>query len=172
MKNLKKSIPPILCKESKSSFSYSSREAREVNLKAQEEVVAEYPADYCFELEAAYGPGMMSEGGAEAIDRLFDGIDLTGKQILDIGSGMGGVVYHVAQKGVQHVSGLEINPWMVQWARANTDQRLKSQVSFALLGKDGLFPFESSMFDLVYSKGVFTHVPDKNEIFAEINRVL
>ena len=55
-----------------------------------EKIVAEYPEDYCVLLEEAYGPRMMSEGGEKAIEDMFLNIDLTGKKLLDFGSGLGG----------------------------------------------------------------------------------
>lgn len=57
------------------------------------EVIEEYSPHYCHLLEAAYGTGMMSEGG-EAIDLMFQGLSIQGKKALDIGSGLGGVAYH------------------------------------------------------------------------------
>lgn len=49
----------------------------------------EYTPEYCHELEAAYGKGLMSEGGFEGIEHMFEGISLEGKKALDIGSGLG-----------------------------------------------------------------------------------
>ncbi len=44
------------------------------------EIIDEYYPEYCHSLEAVYGTGMMSEGGGEAIDEMFSGIDLKGKK--------------------------------------------------------------------------------------------
>ncbi len=38
-------------------------------------------------LEALWGEGYLSPGGPEEMARLLDGIDLTGKSVVDIGSG-------------------------------------------------------------------------------------
>lgn len=140
------------------------------SLDIEEAVIQEYDQDYCFELEAAYGKGMMSEGGHEAIDRLLEGVSLVGKKGLDIGAGLGGVAYHVASKGAR-VTGLEINPWMVKYANLKTPQTLRNKLSFVLKEKGRPLPFESEFFDFVYSKGVLTHVLDKPEMFSEIHRV-
>ena len=73
----------------------------------------EYTPQYCLQLEAAYGEGMMSEGGSEAIEWMFDLIPIEGKMALDIGSGLGGVPLYLAKQYGMHVTGLEVNPWMV-----------------------------------------------------------
>lgn len=36
--------------------------------------MGEYTPRYCLQLEAAYGEGMMSEGGKEGIEHMFSGI--------------------------------------------------------------------------------------------------
>ena len=55
-------------------------------------------------LEAGYGKSMMSEGGASAIERLFEGILLEGKKALDIGSGLGGVPFYLAENHSMEVT--------------------------------------------------------------------
>jgi phosphoethanolamine N-methyltransferase len=40
-------------------------------------------------LELIWGEGFMAPGGPELADRLVAGIDLEGKRLLDIGSGLG-----------------------------------------------------------------------------------
>lgn len=58
-----------------------------------QQIIAEYTDTYCLGLEAAYGEGMMAEGGTIAIDRLFKNIPITQKIAVDIGSGIGGVAF-------------------------------------------------------------------------------
>ncbi len=48
--------------------------------------------------EAIYGKGLISLGGFEAIDNMFLNIDLKNKTILDVGSGLGGMAYHLAEQ--------------------------------------------------------------------------
>ena len=38
-------------------------------------MIDDYSEDYCQFLEATYGTNMLSEGGHEAIDRMFQGIN-------------------------------------------------------------------------------------------------
>ncbi len=135
------------------------------------EVIEEYSPHYCHLLEAAYGTGMMSEGG-EAIDLMFQGLSIQGKKALDIGSGLGGVAYHLAREYDCQVTGLEINPWMVKEATNRAPEEIKHKLNFVLNTNNSHLPFENESFDIVYSKGVLCHVENKQGIFSECYRVL
>lgn len=132
----------------------------------------EYTSDYCLALEMAYGEGMMSEGGSQAVDAMFEGIELQGKSMLDIGSGLGGAAQYLAKQYQAKVTGVEVNPWMVDYAQAARETGLESHLDFQLIEDGKTLPFDDESFDVVYSKGVFTHVEDKGPIFQEIFRVL
>jgi len=132
----------------------------------------EYTPNYCLQLEAAYGKGMMSEGGVEGIEYMFDQISLKDKVALDIGSGLGGVAFYLAETYRMHVTGLEVNPWMVAESQKQTPKSLKGKVDFVLStsSSDWSLPYEN--YDLIYSKGVLVHVEDKAELFQECHRLL
>ncbi|MBS0633982.1 MAG: methyltransferase domain-containing protein [Verrucomicrobia bacterium] len=130
-----------------------------------------YSPKYCQQLEAAYGPGMMSEGGTAAIEHLFDSVPMQGTKALDIGSGLGGVAFFVADRYNASVIGLEINAWMVQEAKKRTPEHLQERVDF-VRATDGSWPFADGIFDVIFSKGVLTHVEDKTDIMNECYRTL
>lgn len=134
-------------------------------------VIDEYPEEYCLALETAYGKGMMSEGGEDGIESLFTTIPLQNKSVLDIGFGLGGVATYIAEKYNATVTGVEINPWMVKEATSRIPKHIKEKVQFTLVKGTDL-PFENECFDVVYSKGVFTQIKDKRNLFREIFRVL
>lgn len=141
-------------------------------MSCTEKLIAEYGADYCLFLEATYGKDMLSEGKEAAIDRMFDNLDLSGKRILDIGSGLGGLAFHLAKThNIKNIVGLEINPWLVKEARERCPHDITDKVSFEVY-KPPKLPFDVNSFDIVCSKGVLTHVQDKAPLFAEIYRVL
>lgn len=135
------------------------------------DIIEEYSEEYCLALETAYGQSMMSEGGQDGIESLFQGILLQNKTALDIGSGLGGVAHYLAGAYHMQITGVEINPWMVEEATRRTPQYLQSKVKFVLLEDDGL-PMCDQSLDIVYSKGVFTQIADKATLFSEIYRVL
>lgn len=137
-----------------------------------QEVIDEYDPEYCHSLEAVYGKGMMSEGGAEAIDFMFKNFSIHGKKALDIGSGLGGVAYHLATKYEMYVTGLEINPWMIKEAERRSPSEIKHRLSFVLNTNNDRLPFESNSFDVIYSKGCLCHLEDKQGLFKECYRIL
>lgn len=132
----------------------------------------EYTPTYCFQLEAAYGNGMMSEGGVDGIEYMFDQITLSNKTALDIGCGLGGVAFYLAQQYAMNITGLEVNNWMVAEATNRTPNCLKGQVDFILSTSNQDWPLPSNMFDVIYSKGVLTHVAVKDPVFQESHRLL
>jgi ubiquinone/menaquinone biosynthesis C-methylase UbiE len=134
-------------------------------------VINEYSDKYCLGLEAAYGHGMMSEGGSLAVEKLFQGIDPRNKRIVDIGSGIGGPALYLAQTYKARITGLEINPWMVEESTRRITPEHRELVDFLLITDNNL-PFADASIDIVCSKGVFAHVQDKAPLFKEVFRVL
>ena len=95
-----------------------------------QDMIEEYSAEYCHFLELAYGKNWMSEGGEQAAEKLCDGIALSGKRILDVGSGLGGLAFYLAQQPDAQVTGIELNPWMVKEAMRRTPTMLRGKVDF------------------------------------------
>jgi ubiquinone/menaquinone biosynthesis C-methylase UbiE len=134
----------------------------------------EYTPKYCLELETAYGEGMMSEGGGQAVDSMFKELlsVLPNKKALDIGSGLGGVPFYLAKKYKMDVTGLEVNPWMVEESSRRISEEFKNTVRFALSTSNRHWPFDSQSFDIVYSKGVLVQIEDKKDLLQESYRLL
>jgi len=105
----------------------------------------EYTPRYCLQLEAAYGPGMMSEGGGAGIEQLFSGADLHGKRLLDIGSGLGGAACYLAAAYQARVTGLEVNSWMVAKATQNIPDSLQGRVDFVLSVSNSGWPLPGAL---------------------------
>ncbi len=137
-----------------------------------EKINQQYSPEYIEALEIAYGSSYMSEGQAEGIAALFHGVDLEAKALLDIGSGLGGAALWLAKAHNVKVSGLECNPELVHLSSQRTPPELQDRVSFHNYEQAPFFPFPNQSFDVVYSKGVITHIPDKDTLFQEIKRVL
>jgi phosphoethanolamine N-methyltransferase len=123
-------------------------------------------------LELIWGPGFMAPGGTGNIDRMVDGLDLRGKEILDIGCGTGGPACHLVEKHGAHTIGIDLEPQLIENARDRARQRgLQERAEFILV-TPGPLPFKDYRFDLVISSGAFTQIPDKLDLFAECFRVL
>lgn len=137
-----------------------------------QKIIEEYPKDYCDYLEAAYGEGMLSEGGLAAIENMFSQENLLNKNIIDIGFGLGGVASYLAEKYHANITGLEINPWMVKEATKRIRDELKTKLTFQQYNPYEKINFKDNTMDIVYSKGVLTHLDNKKILFSEIFRVL
>ncbi len=131
---------------------------------------------YCLEdvplYETLYGDNLISLGGVAAVENMFSDIDLTHLTLLDVGFGLGGVAFYLAKKYHVHVSGIEVHPWMMQYATKNSPKEIANLLNFCIYNEQGEMPFEAATFDLVYSKGVLNHVHDKLPLFKQINKVL
>src|SRR5580704_9497417 len=119
--------------------------------------------------EAIYGKNLISLGGLAAIDNMFSDLNIRGLKALDIGFGIGGVAFYLAEKYKMKVTGIEIHPWMVEYARTHTPVGLLNSLEFHTYNSNGSFPYDHETFDLVYSKGVLNHVADKVGLFKQAN---
>jgi len=123
-------------------------------------------------LELIWGEGYMAPGGPDKADDLVRGLDLRGKRVLDIGSGLGGPACHLARQHGARVTGIDIEPQLVERSRQRASSLgLEGQANF-LQVEPGPLPFPDGSFDVVLSAGAFTQIPDKNAMFAECHRVL
>jgi phosphoethanolamine N-methyltransferase len=123
-------------------------------------------------LELIWGEGFMAPGGSELVDKLVTGLDLEGKRLLDIGSGLGGPCCYLAEKHGAIVTGVDIEPQLVEISNRTARERgLAGRAEFKLV-EPGPLPFTDGSFDIVISAGAITQIPDKPAIFAECFRIL
>jgi SAM-dependent methyltransferase len=104
----------------------------------------------------------------------FDLADLEeGDDVLDLGSGSGTDAFvaalHVGKSG--SVTGLDMTDQQLAKARQLRDDVGMDNVSFEHGYIEDL-PFDDAAFDVVVSNGVINLSPDKQQVFAEANRVL
>jgi ubiquinone/menaquinone biosynthesis C-methylase UbiE len=133
----------------------------------------QYAKDFTDALQFMWGEGFLSPGGPEEVAEMVAGIDLTGKQVLDVGSGLGGVDVLLATKhGAAQVIGIDVEQQLVEAARALISAKgLTERVTFQLV-EPGPLPFPDGSFDLVFSKDAMVHIEDKAALYAEVLRVL
>jgi len=133
----------------------------------------EYDADAIRFLELLWGDGFLSPGGREEVDRVVAGLDLSGKRLLDIGCGSGGIACHLVETlGAAHVTGYDVELPVIEAARSRAAQRgLSAKLDF-VHAAPGLLPFADGTFDIVFSKDAMVHVADKGALFGEVFRVL
>ena len=96
-----------------------------------------------------------------------------GERVLDLGSGAGTDSLIAAQMVGDggSVTGIDMTPAMLAKARVAAAEMGLSHVEF-VEGEAERLPFADESFDVVVSNGVIDLIPDKDAVFAELNRVL
>jgi ubiquinone/menaquinone biosynthesis C-methylase UbiE len=124
-------------------------------------------------LQAIWGRGFLSPGGAEEIARLIADTDLTGASILDIGSGAGGAALTLIKvHGAGYVTGVDVEDTVINHARALiAAEDLTNRIGI-VKAAPGPLPFPPATFDVVFSKDSLIHIPDKYPPMAEVFREL
>lgn len=86
-------------------------------------------------MQFMWGEGFLSPGGPEEVAEMVAGIDLTGKRVLDVCSGLGGVDILLATRhGAAAVVGIDVEPQLVESARALIATKgLTERVTFQLV---------------------------------------
>lgn len=93
-----------------------------------------------------------------------------GKDVLEIGVGMGADHLEWAKPGPRSLTGIDLTPRAI----AFTTERLKDWrcESDLRVGDAENLPFPDAQFDIVYSYGVLHHSPDTAQAIREVRRVL
>jgi ubiquinone/menaquinone biosynthesis C-methylase UbiE len=97
-----------------------------------------------------------------------------GARVLEVGCGPGHLSIQLTRQHSLDVSGLDLDPAMIERARANADRAGEGderRPSF-LVGDVASLPFPDGSFDLVVSTMSMHHWADPTAGLAEINRVL
>jgi phosphoethanolamine N-methyltransferase len=133
----------------------------------------QYAKDFTDGLQFLWGEGFLSPGGPEAVANILSGTKLSGKRVLDIGSGLGGIDMLLAERfGASMVTGIDVEEQLVEMARDLASRRgLSRRVEFMTVDP-GPLPFKDGSFELVFSKDAMVHVEDKLGIYREVKRVL
>ncbi|MGL4237237.1 methyltransferase domain-containing protein [Tabrizicola sp.] len=132
-----------------------------------------YPPRLIAMLEAVWGEGFLSPGGPAEVARVLEGHDLTGKAVLDIGCGAGGIdVALVTAHGAGYVTGIDVEDSVLTRARELVAAKgLTDRIGLVKVAP-GPLPFPPGTFDVVFSKDSIVHIPDKAALMAEVARVL
>ncbi len=123
--------------------------------------------------QIVWGEGYMSPGGAAEVATLVAGLDIEGRDVLDIGCGLGGPsVELVANHGAGRVTGIDTQAAQIACARALADRHhVADHVAFERVDPGSLL-FADATFDVVFSVGALMQIAGKPALFAEAFRVL
>jgi ubiquinone/menaquinone biosynthesis C-methylase UbiE len=124
-------------------------------------------------LEMLWGHGFMSPGGPAEVAHLLRDRSISGREVLDVGSGAGGIgLLLVRDHGAASVTAIDVQAELVALSRARAEEAgLADRVDYRLV-EPGPFPFADHSFDVVFSKDAIVHVRDKSAIYTEMFRVL
>jgi SAM-dependent methyltransferase len=124
-------------------------------------------------LQAIWGEGFLSPGGADEVARIIGAHDLTGATVLDIGCGAGGIdIALIRDHGAGYVCGIDVEDTVLSAARGLvTRADLAGRIGLAKVAP-GPLPYPPGTFDVVFSKDSIVHIPDKHALMIEVFRVL
>lgn len=132
-----------------------------------------YPQQMIDMLQAIWGQGFLSPGGAEEVARVIGHHDLAEKSVLDIGCGAGGIdIALVARHGAAYVTGLDVEDPVLAHARHLVDRAGLADRIGLIKVAPGPLPFPAASFDVVFSKDSIVHIPDKTALMQQVFRVL
>ena len=124
-------------------------------------------------LKIVWGEGFLSPGGTDEIDEIINNTNLRGKSILDIGCGCGGAAFHLIKKhGAKSVEGIDPEPLVIETAKQLALKNNLSETAIFKCIQPGPLQYDDATFDVVFSKEVFLHIPDKLALLKNVHRIL
>jgi phosphoethanolamine N-methyltransferase len=124
-------------------------------------------------IQLVYGRGFLSAGGATQVAEIVSGLPVEGCVAMELGCGLGGCSVALAgELGAGSVIAVDIEAGMVARTEAAAAAAGLSERITARLVEPGPLPFPDATFDLVFSKDVIAHVPDKEALYADLFRAL
>ena len=133
----------------------------------------EYTDGFVGALELVWGDGYLSPGGEDEMGLFLEGLDVSGKKVLDVGCGVGGCDVALVRKfGAASVLGIDVEAPILERCVARAEREgLADRLSFQQV-EPGPFPLADESFDVVFSKDALIHIEDKHALFGEVHRVL
>lgn len=133
----------------------------------------QYSRDSIQKYELAYGRHFVSPGGREASRSLIERMALpAGSRVLDVGCGLGGSAFLMAEMFDFTVDAIDLSHNMVAIAkeRINEFPTLVDQVQ--IWQGDCMTLTDSNAYEGIYSRDVFLHIEEKSSLFAVLFRAL
>jgi len=105
--------------------------------------------------------------------RLADKIGVkVGHKVLDVGCGIGGPLSNIARNTGAHITGLNNNSYQVERGNQIIAEAGLTKTCNFVKGDFCHMPFENASYDKVYAIESTCHAPRREDVFAEIYRVL
>ena len=124
-------------------------------------------------MELIYGEGYLSAGGDDEVSKIFEGIQIEKKDILDVGCGLGGAAVALAKNhNAGKVYGIDVEESVLIRARELVDRESVGDQIHLIHVEPGDFQFPDNSFDIVHITAVACHFENLNFLMSEILRVL
>ncbi len=124
-------------------------------------------------MEMVYGRGYLSAGGDDEVVKMFDGLDIQGKRVLDLGCGLGGAaVVIVNDLDAGELIAYDIDETVLSRAEDLVEEKGIADKVELVKGRPGLLQFSKDSFDIVYTTATSCHIEELDPFFKEIHRVL
>jgi phosphoethanolamine N-methyltransferase len=120
--------------------------------------------------EKVFGYGYVSTGGHETTEYLCEKLGDSlrpGVRVLDVGSGIGGAMFHLAKAHGAIVTGVDLAPEMIKLAEERAQELDAPSTVTSILGDVLTQPFDGK-FGIVWSRDALMHIPDKHRLFTQL----
>ncbi|MGI9422736.1 MAG: methyltransferase domain-containing protein, partial [Hyphomicrobiaceae bacterium] len=118
--------------------------------------------------ERMYGEGFQSPGGLDAVKGFCRRLHMRqGMKILEVGSGLGGSAFYLAETFGADVLGLDISPEMIALSTERKEKKGVSNVSFRR-GDIRTSDLDMVAFDLVWTRDCILYVPEKELLWSKV----
>jgi phosphoethanolamine N-methyltransferase len=120
--------------------------------------------------EKIFGHGYVSTGGHDTTEYLCSKLGESlqpGVKVLDVGSGIGGAMFHLAKVYGALVTGVDLSPEMINIAKERAEELAAPSTVKSILGDVLTEPF-GNQFGIVWSRDALMHLPDKPRLFSHL----
>jgi phosphoethanolamine N-methyltransferase len=157
---------------SSKSLTKQEQEAEDTRRKQDFLDTSQYNPNGIKRYEWLFGTTFLSTGGKDTTEMILAHIHLQpGSQILDVGSGIGGHAFLLAEKFKSFVHGIDLSRNMMAVAEEHLSRRphLRNQVRFEFADITKEQPgIPDNFYDLIYSRDCFMHIEDKFALFRRL----
>jgi len=128
----------------------------------------QYTINGILRYEWIFGDAFISTGGLETTEKFVGQLDLTPScRVLDVGCGIGGSSFYMAQKYGATVLGVDLSRNMLKVAQMKLQklpQEVKEKVTFCLTDITK-HDYAENSFDVIYSRDCLIHIGEKKKLF-------
>lgn len=131
----------------------------------------QYKLNGILRYERVFGQGFVSTGGLETTKEFVAKLDLkAGQKVLDVGCGIGGGDFYMAENFDVHVVGIDLSVNMVSFALERSIG-LNCSVEFEVSDCTKK-TYPDNTFDVIYSRDTILHIQDKPALFKSFYKWL